>query len=264
MGRLFARALPVLLLLAFTPVNADVMDDILERGSLRVGVAQFVPWTMNGKSGKLIGYEIDVAGKIAKDMGVKADFRVYDWDDLIPALERGDIDMIAGGMAITPARALRVNFTRPLADSGVGLVTNTKLTKEIQTLTELNSKSITIATVSDTLSQSLAERLFADADIRIYKTPDKAVADLISGRAHAYVGGMAETRFMALQNPGKLDLPIDKPLLASSEALAVGKGEQEFLNFLDAWVTARRTDQWLQATRDYWFGTLDWIEQAAQ
>jgi len=265
MGRFCTRALPViLLLLAFSPVNADVLDDILERGTLRVGVAEFVPWTMRGKSGELIGYEIDVAGKIAEDMGVKADFSAYDWNDLIPALERGDIDMIAGGMAITPARALRVNFTRPLADSGVGLVTNTKLTQEIQTLTELNDKSITIATVSDTLAQSLAERLFADANIKIYKAPDKAAADLIGGRAHVYVGGIAEARFMALQNPDKLDLPIDKPLLASSEALAVSKGEQEFLNFLDAWVTARRTDQWLQATRDYWFGTLDWIEQASE
>lgn len=262
MARFFARALPVLLLLVFTPASADVLDDILEKKTLRVGVAEFVPWTMRGESGELIGYEIDVARKIAEDMGVEASFRVYDWDDIIPALERGDIDIIAAGMAITPARALRINFTRPLADSGVGLVTNTSLTKEIQMLTELNNKSITIATVSDTLSASVAEKLFADATIKIYEAPGEAVADLIKGRAHAYVGGMAEARFMALQNPDKLDLPIDKPLLASSEALGVSKGEQQFLNFLDAWVTARRTDQWLQTTRDYWFGTLDWIEQA--
>ncbi len=264
MGRLFARALPVLLLLAFAPANADGLDDILERGTLRVGVSEFVPWTLRGESGQLVGYEIDVAGKIAADMGVKADFRVYDWDDIIPALERGDIDLIAAGMAITPARALRVNFSRPLADSGVGLVTNTKLTEEIQMLPELNDESITIATVSNTLSASVAETLFADADIKIYAAPGEAVADLVAGRAHAYVGGMAEARFMALQNPDKLDLPIDKPLLASSEALAVKKGEQQLLNFLDAWVTARRADQWLQTTRDYWFATLDWTEQASQ
>lgn len=264
MGRFFARALPALLLLAFTPVNADVLDDILERGTLRVGVAEFVPWTMRSRSGELIGYEIDVAGKIARDMGVKTDFRVYDWDDMIPALERGDIDLIAGGMAITPARALRVNFTRPLADAGVGLVTNTKLTESVQTLTELNNESITIATVSNTLSESVAQTLFANADIKIYEAPGDAVADLIGGRAHAYIGGMAEARFMSMQHPDKLDLPIDRPLLASSEALAVGKGEQQFLNFLDAWVTARRTDQWLQTTRDYWFGTLDWTEKAGE
>jgi len=264
MGRLFARALPVLLLLVFTPANADVLDDILERKTMRVGVAEFVPWTMRAESGDLIGNEIDVARKIAEDMGVEAAFRVYDWDDMIPALERGDIDIIAGGMAITPARALRVNFTRPLADSGVGLVTNTSMTQEIGTLAELNDKDITIATVSNTLSASVAQTLFGDANIKVYQAPGEAAADLIGGRAHAYVGGMAEARFMAMQNSNKLDLPIDKPLLASSEALAVRKGEQQLLNFLDAWVTARRTDQWLQTTRDYWFGTLDWTERASK
>ena len=75
---------------------------------------------------------------------------------------------------------------------------------------------------------------------------------------------MPEARFLALQNPDKLDLPIDKPLLASSEALGVKKGEQQLLNFLDAWVTARRTDQWLQTSRDYWFGTLEWTEKAGK
>jgi len=262
MARFFARALPVLLLLVLTPASADVLDDILEKKTLRVGVAEFVPWTMRGKSGELIGYEIDVARKIADDMGVEADFRVYDWEDMIPALERGDIDIIAGGMAITPARALRINFTRPLADSGVGLVTNTSLTREISMLAELNNESITITTVSDTLAASVAQKLFADANIKIYEAPGPAESDLIKGRAHAYIAGMPEARFLALQNPDKLDLPIDKPLLASSEALGVKKGEQQLLNFLDAWVTARSTDQWLQTSRDYWFGTLDWTKQA--
>ena len=47
--------------------------------------------------------------------------------------------------------------------------------------------------------------------------------------------------------------------MASSEALAVKKGEQQLLNFLDAWVTARQTDKWLATTRGYWFETMDWM-----
>jgi len=258
----FVRILPILLVFGFTPVNADSLDDILERGTLRVGVAEFVPWTMRSESGELIGHEIDVGRKIADDMGVKADFEVYEWDDIIPALERGDIDVIAGGMAITPSRALRVNFSRPVAESGVGLATNTSMTRDIRMLTELNNKSITITTVSDTLAASVAETLFGDANVKVYDAPGPAEAELLEGRAHAYLAGMPEARFLALRHPTKLDLPIDEPLLASSEGLAVRKGEQQLLNFLDAWVTARRSDQWLQTTRDYWFSTLDWMTRA--
>lgn len=262
MARRFLRILPLLLLLAVSQASADVLDDILERGTIRVGVSEFVPWTMRNKAGDLIGFEIDLARKIASDMGVEAKFEVFAWDDIIPALERGDIDVIAGGMAITPARALRVNFSRPVAKSGVGLATNTRMTQDIASLSELNDKSITITTVSNTLAANVAERLFNEANLKVYETPGPAEAELLEGRAHAYVAGMPETRFLVLKNPVKLDLPIDDPLLASSEGLAVRKGEQELLNFLDAWVTARTTDRWLQSTRDYWFGTLDWADKA--
>ena len=40
--------------------------------------------------------------------------------------------------------------------------------------------------------------------------------------------------------------------------LAVARGEQELLNFLNTWVTARQTDKWLPTTRDYWFESMTW------
>jgi polar amino acid transport system substrate-binding protein len=255
------RLLPFIAFLAVSPANADVLDDVLERGSLRVGVSEFAPWTMRSKSGDLVGFEIDLANKLAADMGVSASFKVYQWDEIIAALQAGEIDIIAGGMAITPARALEVNFSRPVAMSGVGIAANTNMTADIQTLADLNRDNITITTVTDTLAASVAERLFPDADVKVYPAPDSAEKDVIDGEAHAIVTSMPEARFLVLRNSNKLDLPISDPLLASAEGLAVKKGEQELLNFLDAWVTARTTDKWLATTHDYWFGTLDWVSQ---
>ena len=255
--QLLGRLLP--LLLVCVPATADVLDEILERKTLRVGVAEFAPWTVRTESGKLIGFEIDVANKIATDMGVTADFEVYEWDELIGALEKGEIDVIAGGMAITPERALRVNFSRPLARSGVGLATNTQLTQDVQTLEELNDPDIVIATVADTLAHNVSKTLFDRANVNVFPAAGPAEKEVVEGRAHAYLAGMPEARFLVLKNPGALDLPLNEPLLASSEALAVKKGEQQLLNFLDAWVTARQTDKWLATSREYWFGTLEWM-----
>jgi len=258
----FARTVSrlALALLFVSPLaGADALDDILERKTIRVGVAEFVPWTMRTESGELVGFEVDVGNKIAADMGVEAEFKVYEWDDIIAALDAGEIDVIAGGMAITPARALRVNFSRPIARSGVGLATNTRKTQKIQTLNELNDESITITTVADTLAESVAATLFDRANVNVFPEREPAEQAVIDGQAHAYLAGMPEVRFLVLKNPLKLDLPIAEPLLASSEGLAVRKGEQELLNFLDAWVTARTTDQWLATSHDYWFGTLDWM-----
>ncbi|MDJ0929042.1 MAG: transporter substrate-binding domain-containing protein [Gammaproteobacteria bacterium] len=262
-SKLFRGTFLLVIVCLCSPSGADVLDDILDRGTIRVAVAEFVPWTLKDKNGELIGFEIDMARKIAADMGVEAEFEVYVWEDIIPALEKGEIDIIAGGMAITPARALRVNFSRPLATSGVGLATNTRMTRDITKLEQLDNPDIVITTVKDTFAYSVAELLFAKANLRVYSTRDLAEQEIIEGRAHAYLASMAEVRFLVLKNEAVVDLPISEPLVANKEAIAVRKGEQQLLNFLDAWVTARQADKWLPTTRDYWFGTLDWLSRTS-
>ncbi len=263
-SKLLRHFMLIFVLFFCTSVSADVLDEILERGTIRVGVAEFVPWTIKNEEGQLIGFEIDVANKVASDMGVKPEFKVYVWEDIIPALQKGEIDIIAGGMAITPARALQVNFSRPLAESGVGLATNTRMTGDIESLQQLDAPDIVITTVKDTFASSVAKTMFASADLKVFATRDEAETEILEGRAHAYLASMPEVQFLTLKHADVVDLPIAEPLIGNSEALAVNKGEQQMLNFLNAWVTARQSDKWLSTTRDYWFTTLDWTKDAAR
>ncbi len=258
------RVLPLILLSFSGSAAADVLEDVLERGSIRFGVAEFVPWTMKSESGELIGFEVDVAKKIAKDMGLKAEFKLYPWEEVIPALQNGEIDVLAGGMSITPARALQVNFSRPLANSGVSLATNTNLTKDIERLEELNNPEITIAVVKGTLAHSVTQKFFDKADVKSFASAEDAGEAVVKGEAHAYLASLTQARFLALNNGDKVDLPISEPLLASREALAIKKGEQELLNYLNSWVTSRKADRWIATTRDYWFETLEWAEDVGQ
>ena len=77
-------ALGLVLLTALSPVlpaaspaqaapapSESTMDAIVKRGALRVGFSSFVPWAMQDKQGKYIGFEIDVAQRLADDLGVK-------------------------------------------------------------------------------------------------------------------------------------------------------------------------------------------------
>ena len=105
----------------------------LKKGTLRVGVSLFTPWTLK-KDGKLVGFEIDVANQLAKDLGVQLELKEFDWEAIIPALLAKKIDIISAGMVITPQRALKVSFSQPYANSGIGLATNMTLTKQFQSL----------------------------------------------------------------------------------------------------------------------------------
>jgi len=257
----FFQASMVLLMFLSVEIQADTMDDILERETLTVGVALFEPWTMQDESGKLTGYESEVAKKIALDLGVKPEFIGYKWEDIIPALRKGEIDVIAGGMAITPARARKINFSNPYADSGISLATNTSMTRNIKSLDELNKKNIIISGVSGSVSYELATRLFKNANVKAYKTSKEATDAVISGEAHAYVATSPQPKFLALKYPQKIDIPMTKPLISYKAAFGIKKGEQEWLNFLNAWITARTADKWLSATHKHWFGSLGWRKE---
>ena len=63
-SKLLRQIMLIFVLFFCTPVSADVLDEILERGTIRVGVAEFVPWTLKNKAGELIGFEIEVARKV--------------------------------------------------------------------------------------------------------------------------------------------------------------------------------------------------------
>ena len=253
------RFFPMLIIFFAGSASADVLDEILERGTIRVGVAEFAPWTIKTASGDLIGFEIELSNRLAKDMGVTPEFKVYEWDDLIPALQKGEIDIISGGMAITPARALRVEFTRPTATSGTGIATNIKMTQHIETLSDLNDVDIVVAAVTGTASYSVADLFFDRADVKAYATPALAETEVLEGRAHVYLAGMPAARYLALRASDEVDVPIDKPLLAHSEAIAIRKGEQSLMNFLNAWVTAKQSDKWMPTIRSYWFEAMGWM-----
>jgi len=261
--KILTRAVSLFVLIVPSLAGADVLEEILDRRTIRVGVAEFVPWTIKTKSGDLIGFEIDVARKIAADMGVTVKFTVYEYEELIPALQQGEIDVIAAGFAITPGRALQVNFSQPLAHSGISIATNMDKTRNINSLNELDDERVVITVVTDTLAHSVVQTFFGQANIRIHPTSDLAESDVLEGRAHAYLASVPEINFLALTNSGKVDVPLQEPLMASAEGLAVKKGEQPLLNFLNAWVVARQTDKWLGSTHDYWFKTIDWVPQAS-
>ena len=107
------------------PARAQAPDTAIEamkkRGTMMVGMATFVPWAMRDAQGNLVGFEIDVATKLAKDLDLKLELVPTAWDGIIPALIAGKFDVIIGGMTITTKRNLTVNFSAPYDWAGSSL-----------------------------------------------------------------------------------------------------------------------------------------------
>lgn len=254
-GILLAAALS---LLATQPAAARDLQDILNEGRLRVGIGLFTPWAMRAEDNALIGFEVDVARRLAADMNVRAELRVLPFDDLIPALERQDIDIIAAGLTITPERALHVNFSNPYAEGGIGLATHTANTAEVERLQDLDDEKYTVAVVGQSVAFEVVRRTLPNVDIVLFDSIAAASAALVAGEVDAYLEDEPVPAFLALDNPDAVDRPLARPILPSPQAFAIRKGDADFLAFLNAWITSRTADTFLPSTKRYWFETVEW------
>ena len=251
-GLAVAAALAVTSVVASgAPAAAEgVLEEIQKRGKLRVGMATFVPWAMRDKEGNLIGFEIDVAKKVAADMGVEIEFVPTAWSGIIPALIAKKFDVIIGGMSITPQRNLTVNFTIPYAHSGQQMASNTALAGEFGALDDYNDTSVTIACRRGATPCNIAENRFPKATIRKFDDDAQAFQEVVNGNAHAMISSAPKPRFWADAYPDKVFLANDgENLTRGDEAFALRKGDPDALNFFSNWIL----NGWLQETHDYWF-----------
>jgi polar amino acid transport system substrate-binding protein len=240
-------------------VAARPLQQVLNEGNLRVGVVLSTPWALRD-GGELRGFEIDVAERLAADMSVAADIRVYPWERLIPALEAGEIDLIASGLTITPDRALHVNFSAPYASGGIALATNLASTSSVERLDDLDDPQFKIAAIEGSVAVELAGRILPNAELVLFEDSQSAGRALADGSVDGYLEDEPVPRFLALEHPAAIDVPLGRPLLETQAGFAVSKGDPDFLALLNAWIVARTADTWLPTTHDYWFESLRWRE----
>lgn len=238
--------------------NTDMLDAIERSGRLRVGVYESVPWTMRNKNGDLIGFEIDVANKLAKDLGVKAEFHPSEFRYLIPDLLDKRFDIIIADFSIDVSRALKVNFSNPYDVTDVALIENSKLASGLKTLDSFNRPEVRVGVTEGTTSESLAKANFPQASIQTYPEERALLDDLVHGKLTAAIADKPRLDILTKLFPDAVSFPPVSPLGTFPAAFAVRRGDMGFVNFLDSWIYARSADRWLAGRRAYWFGTTDW------
>jgi polar amino acid transport system substrate-binding protein len=233
------------------------VDSIMKAGVLKVGLDTFVPWAFKDKDGNLVGFEVDVATKLAADMGVAVEFVPTEWSGIIPALLTGKFDVIIGGMGVTTERALKVNFSDPYEWSGIDVVVNNKMLPGVADLAALNSADVVIAVRLGATPAQAAAQAAPLAQLHQFDTDEAVIQDVLNGNAHAAFSSSPTPAFWVADYPDLLYRPLGGELLAMQpSAFAVRKGDADTLAFFNAWILVNQ--DWLQERSDYWYGTKDW------
>ena len=265
------RALPFLLALGCAAgvqlqcapperTTESVIETIQRRGALKVGISTFEPWAMRDRSGDLVGFEVDVATKVAADMGVAVEFVPTSWDGIVPALIAGKFDVIIGGLSIRPQRNLTINFTIPYAHSGMGIAANRELARDLAWPDGYDSEEVTLTCRRGATACNDVTRLFPQATVRPFDDDIQALQEVLNGNAHAILSSYPKPVEWADRHPELLVLPTTDNLSQGDEAFGLRKGDPDALNFFSNWIRVNTTNGWLPERFDYWFKTTNWID----
>ncbi len=241
--------------------EADMVDDILRRGELRVGMSTFVPWAMKNEDGEFIGFEIDVARRLAEDMGVDVEFVPTKWSGIIPALLTGKFDVIIGGMGIRPDRAVKVNFSIPYDYTGMSIIAHKEKAAGFDELADFNASDVVVAARIGTTAADAAKKFMPKAEIRLFDDESQALQELKNGRAHAVVASAPLPKFQAIENPDTLFVPIEETFTKEPIGFAVRKGQHDSLNYFNSWIRVVQSEGWLAERKAYWFESREWEEK---
>lgn len=228
--------------------NSDQVQAIIERGVLRVGVKQDVPnfGYKNPDSGEFEGLEIDIARKIADELGVDIEFTPVTAQTRGPLLDNGQVDLVIATFTITEERKLLYNFTTPYYTDAVGFLVNKD--SGIKTFTDLNGKTIGVAqgSITRTLVSELADKYGIAVNFaELGSYPELSV----SLRAHRTDAFSVDQSILSGYIGSKSEL-MDFSFSASDYGIVTKLSNKDLNNYLNSLVEKWTSDGSLQAIYD--------------
>ena len=227
----------------------------------------YEPWNLTDSSGKIVGFEPDLAMELCKRAGLECKIIAQDWDGMIPGLKAGKFDVIMDGMSITDARKKEIDFTRPYATPGASFLApkDSPLAKATgaDALINLDKdpaaceaaiKSVEAALKGKTLGVQVStihanfanQYLKGVAAVKEYKTVDERDIDLANGRLDAVLDDYTANT-AAAEKPDAKGLAIVGPRFTGG---VFGVGAGMGFRKSDADLTARFDKALAEATAD--------------
>ncbi len=201
--------------------EGDLLARIQEKGEIVIATeGTWAPWTYHDEDDKLVGYDIEVAERIAEHLGVKATFVEGEFDGLLAGIDAERYDIMANGVEITEERAAKYDFSDPYCYIRTAIMV-AEDNDEIQSFEDLDGKT-TANTLTSTYA-ALAEGYGATAtgvdDL------NQTIELLLAGRVDATLNAEVTYYDYKREHP---DAPIKVAALtedASYVSIPVRKGE---------------------------------------
>lgn len=230
---------------------ADLLDDIKARGSIKVGLeGTYPPFNYQDESGKLTGFEVELAEALAKELGVSAEFQPTKWDGILAALESKRLDVVINQVTISDERKKKYDFSTPYTVSGIQALTRKADGDSIKTAADLAGKKVGVG-LGTNYEQWLKESV-PQADIRTYDDDPTKFQDLNVGRIDVILVDRLAAFEMVEKTGGRLAVAGDA-FSRQESGVALRKDNPELLAAIDKALAKLKADGTLKQLSEKWF-----------
>ena len=232
--------------------EGNTFENIKKQGVLKIAVDDtFPPMEYRDDQNKLVGFDIDLANAISKELGVKVEFIPTAWDGILPGLDAKRYDIIMSSMNITDERKQKVDFVEYMKLGQVVAVKSGNPQK-IQSKEDLAGKIVGVQLGST--SESAAKEINGIKELKTYNGYTDVFNDLGLGRLQGVIVAEAVGRYYKTTKPDAFDV-VGSSFQSLPVGIAVRKGDDELQAALQkAIATVKDNGDYAEVSKK-WFGT---------
>lgn len=221
--------------------GGDELDSVLAAGKIVVGVeGTYPPFTYHDGDGELVGFDVEVAERIAEKLGVEVEFVEAAWDSLLIGIDSGRLDLVVNAVSITEERAEKYDFTAPYYYEARRVIVRAE-DDSIQSAEDLNGKKV----ATNVTNAFIPWYESMGAEIVGIDTSGEAIELVLSGRADLCGTSVPVLNSYMDEHPdaeGRLKVAFVIPDSEDQIAIPVRKGETRFLEAVDQALAQLRDD----------------------
>jgi Na+/H+-dicarboxylate symporter/ABC-type amino acid transport substrate-binding protein len=235
--------------------SSPLLETVRARGRIRVGfIPEQRPYTHLNNRHDLVGFDVEMAHALARELGVAAEFAPVPRGQLLEVLEAGRVDVVMAGVLVTTQRASRMVFSAPYLDETLALVVPDHRRADFADAAWVREQEGLRLGVPDLpYVRQLTEREFPKA--RIVPLPLVDPEGFLAGRGEPVDAVMLTAErgsFLTLLHPA-FSVVVPRPLeIRLPLAYPVARHDVEAARFLSTWIDLKKKDGTIQALYDHW------------
>lgn len=243
-------------------VGASRLQQIIASGTLRVGLSgDQPPFNLTARDGRIVGFEVDIVEALATAMGLDVQLVKKPFEELLPALERGELDLVMSGVTITAERNARVAFVGPYFVSGKSLLTRTPAIAEVGSFAALDVPGRTYVALAGSTSETLAREEMPRARIVTTRDYEAGIQQVRTGKADAMIADFSICQVAVWRNPEAGLLTLGTPLTAEPLGIALPPDDPLLVNLVENHLRTLEYTGVLTQLKVRWLGDTAWLSE---